>query len=69
RPYQSLKSQAGYHHHCMELRENEILNQFEITWDNEQPSRFINPLGLSGRDNVMIDSTGVRLHWLEWNPR
>ena len=49
--------------------ENEILNQFEITWDNEQPSRFINPLGLSGRDNVMIDSTGVRLHWLEWIPR
>ena len=69
RPYQSLKSQAGYHHHCMELGENEILNQFEITWDNEQPSRFINPLGLSGRDNVMIDSTGVRLHWLEWIPR
>ena len=69
RPFQSLKTQAGYHHHCMELKENETLVQLEILWDNDRPSRFINPLGLSGRDNVLIDSTGVRLHWIEWMTR
>ncbi|HJM54823.1 MAG TPA: hypothetical protein QGI72_01105 [Poseidonia sp.] len=66
RPYQSLKTQAGYHHHCMELKEDESISQINFLWESEEPSRFINPLGLSGRDNVMIDSTGVRLQWFEW---
>jgi hypothetical protein len=40
--------------------------QLEIDWvDDESGSRWLNPLGLSGRSDVLLDSTGIRLHWLE----
>tara|TARA_B110001452_G_scaffold17457_1_gene14167 strand:+ start:39384 stop:41516 length:2133 start_codon:yes stop_codon:yes gene_type:complete len=62
-----LYEEAGYNRYCMDLEENQSIQKLNIEWGNDDPSFWINPLGLSGRDNVMIDSTGVRFHWFEWN--
>ena len=62
-----LYKEAGYNHYCMALEENQSVQELSIEWRSDGPSTWINPLGLSGRDNVMIDSTGVRFHWLEWH--
>ena len=32
---------------------------------NEDGSRWINPLGFSGRSSHILDSTGLRIHYLE----
>ena len=31
----------------------------------DNPSYWINPLGLSGRGDQIIDQTGLRIHWIE----
>ncbi|MDA9167999.1 hypothetical protein N9N91_00405 [Candidatus Poseidonia alphae] len=67
RPFQTLNKHAGYHRHCMNLMDDQSIQELNIEWEATQPSGWINPLGLSGRDSVMFDNTGVRLHWLEWS--
>ena len=38
----------------------------EISWDDStEASTWLNPSGLSGRGDRIIDTTGIRLHWLE----
>jgi len=57
---------AGWHSLCFEPQSVEISMQLELDWsDDESGSRWLNPLGLSGRGDALWDSTGISLHWLE----
>ena len=66
RPFHGLRSDAGYHQACFKLASDEPLTNLTFTWDSDGSKRWINPLGLSGRDDVLIDRTGVKFQWLEW---
>ena len=59
--------ECGYHQACFSLEDDASLASVELTWKRDEPQRWINPMGLSGRDNVLLDSTGVKLQWLEWH--
>ena len=60
---------AGWHSTCMETngRSTNELN-LDISWSAEDDSskRWVNPLGISGRSDALLDRTGLRLHWLEF---
>ena len=66
RPFHGLKTTAGYHQACFSVSNASELEAFSLTWKNDEASRWVNPLGLSGRDTVLFDQTGVKLQWLEW---
>lgn len=66
RPFHGLRTDAGYHQSCFALDNNGTLDNVTLSWKAEQPDRWVNPLGLSGRDTVLLDRTGVKLQWLEW---
>ena len=60
---------AGWHSTCMETNggnTNEL--NLELSWSPEDDSskRWVNPLGISGRSDALLDRTGLRLHWLEF---
>jgi hypothetical protein len=60
---------AGWHSTCMETNggsTNEL--NLDISWSAEDDSskRWVNPLGISGRSDALLDRTGLRLHWLEF---
>lgn len=57
---------AGWHSVCFQQQEIGSTMQLDIDWENDDSaSRWLNPLGLSGRGDVVLDSTGIRLHWIE----
>ena len=63
---QSSTFSSGWHSLCFEQQSFDSTLQLEIDWtDDGSGSRWLNPLGLSGRSDVLLDSTGIRLHWLE----
>jgi hypothetical protein len=66
RPFHALQSTAGYHQTCFELNATTALDTLSVSWKSEEPSRWVNPLGLSGRDTVLLDQTGIKFQWLEW---
>ena len=66
RPFHRLDTAAGYHQTCYEISNTSELEAFSFSWKNDEPNRWVNPLGLSGRDTVLFDRTGVKWHWLEW---
>lgn len=66
RPFHALQTSPGYHQSCFALNATFSLDALSFTWKGDGPSRWVNPLGLSGRDTVMIDQTGVKFQWLEW---
>ena len=66
RPFHALQTSPGYHQSCFALNGTFSLDALSFTWKADGPSRWVNPLGLSGRDTVMIDQTGVKFQWLEW---
>ena len=60
---------AGWHSACMDTNggsTNEL--NLDISWSSEDDSskRWVNPLGISGRSDALLDRTGIRLHWLEF---
>jgi hypothetical protein len=60
---------AGWHSACMGTNggsTNELV--LDISWASEDDSgkRWVNPLGISGRSDALLDRTGIRLHWLEF---
>lgn len=67
RPYHGLRTDAGYHQACFGVDNSTALTEVQLEWDAEEPRRWLNPLGLSGRDTVLIDRTGVKLHWWSWS--
>ncbi len=66
RPYNGLRTDAGYHEACFALDETTALTNVTLSWANKEPTTWVNPLGLSGRDDVLLDRTGVKLQWMEW---
>ena len=66
RPYHGLRSDAGYHRGCFGVDDPTRLTEVQLEWDRDEPDRWLNPLGLSGRDTVLLDRTGVKFHWLTW---
>ncbi len=66
RPYHGLRTDAGYHQGCFDVENASALTALRLEWDNTEPTRWLNPLGLSGRDTVLLDATGVKLQWLTW---
>lgn len=66
RPFHSLQTSAGYHQACVGVDNASALETFTLTWKSDEASRWVNPLGLSGRDTVLLDQTGLKLQWLEW---
>tara|TARA_B110000914_G_C15309946_1_gene375181 strand:- start:292 stop:717 length:426 start_codon:yes stop_codon:yes gene_type:complete len=57
---------AGWHSLCFDRQSIESATQLEIDWsDDGSGSRWLNPLGLSGRGDTLLDSTGLSLHWFE----
>ena len=57
---------SGWHNHCFMLNETSNVIAMEIFWhDSTSPSTWLNPSGLSGRGDRIIDTTGIRLHWIE----
>ena len=49
RPYHGLRSDAGYHQACFGVDDPTRLTEVQIEWDRDEPDRWLNPLGLSGR--------------------
>lgn len=66
RPVYTMRTDPGFHRTCMGLTNGSSLTGADVTWSSTTPTRWLNPLGLSGRDDVLIDHTGVRWHWHEW---
>lgn len=66
RPFHGLRTDAGYHQSCFTLTDDAPLESLNFTWKRDDPQRWVNPMGLSGRDNVLLDATGVKLQWTEW---
>jgi len=67
RPFHGLRTDAGYHQGCFEVDNASALTDLRFEWDRSEATRWLNPLGLSGRDTVLVDQTGVRLQWLTWS--
>lgn len=67
RPFHGLRSDAGYHQACFAVDNASELTALNLEWDRSEPTRWLNPLGLSGRDTVLLDKTGVKLQWLTWS--
>ena len=67
RPYHGLRTDAGYHQACFNVENGSELTEVVLEWDRSSPDRWLNPLGLSGRDTVLFDRTGVKPQWLTWS--
>ena len=60
------QTDSGWHTHCFSLNETLTQITMEITWhESASSSTWINPSGFSGRGDRILDTTGIRLHWLE----
>ena len=66
RPIYSMRTDAGFHRTCMNLDASDGIQRLTVDWEADAPRSWLNPMGLSGRDNVLWDTTGVRWHWTEW---
>ena len=65
----SMSFAAGWHSVCFEEEINVSSGTLEVEWsESASPQLWLNPLGLSGRGDVVLDSSGIRLHWLETKP-
>ena len=57
---------SGWHNHCFMLNETSNTIAMEIFWHGStSSSTWLNPSGLSGRGDRIIDTTGIRIHWIE----
>ena len=59
---------SGFIEDCFTFENNQLSMQidYSITWDDSTTSqRWINPTGLSGRGDVIIDQSGLLLYWIE----
>ena len=60
------QTDSGWHTQCFSLNETLTQITMEITWhESASSSTWINPSGFSGRGDRILDTTGIRLHWLE----
>ena len=57
---------SGWHQHCLTLDATYTTIEVGVVWDESTSSSiWLNPSGLSGRGDRILDNTGIRLHWLE----
>ncbi len=59
---------SGFIEDCFTFENNQLLMQidYSIIWgDSTTSQRWINPTGLSGRGDIIIDQSGLLLHWIE----
>ena len=59
---------SGFVEDCFTFENNQLLMQidYSIIWgDSTTSQRWINPTGLSGRGDIIIDQSGLLLHWIE----
>ncbi len=64
----TLQSGSGFTEDCftIDVSNATIHLNYLITWsDSTSSQRWINPTGLSGRGDVIIDHSGLLLHWIE----
>ena len=60
----NLRKESGWNHECTNVQVNQTLDvQIELMQDGVS---WINPLGFSGRSSEIIDSTGIRIHHIEF---
>ncbi len=60
----NLNKRPGWNHECINVQINQTLDfDIEMTQDG---TSWINPLGFSGRSSEIIDSTGLRIHHIEF---
>ena len=57
---------AGWHNSCFILNNTTNDLQISLEWaDSTESESWLNPTGLSGRGDRIIDVSGLRLHWIE----
>jgi len=64
----TLQSGSGFTEDCFTIGGPEPIMQlnYSIIWsDSTNSQRWINPTGLSGRGDVIIDQSGLLIHWIE----
>lgn len=63
----STEFSSGWHRSCISADQMWNSATFTIQWEDGdvEPRRWMNPLGFSGRGDVLFDCTGIRLHWYE----
>ena len=60
-----FESISGWNQKCWIMDyQNENL-QLEFNWESSSSDSWLNPTGLSGRGDRIIDTSGIRIHWLE----
>lgn len=63
---ESFSLTTGWNSLCFEEEFIETAGELELNWlGKTEDSHWLNPLGLSGRGDALLDSTGIRLHWIE----
>ena len=61
-----IDSSSGWNQQCWSMNYTKSNMNFQLSWDDGSNSNnWFNPTGLSGRGDRIIDTTGIRLHWLE----
>jgi len=58
-------STSGWNQKCWTMDYQQENLEFEFNWKNSESQSWLNPTGLSGRGDRIIDTSGIRIHWLE----
>ena len=61
-----VDTSSGWNQQCWTMDYTEENMTFTFDWDDDsKPDNWFNPTGLSGRGDRIVDTSGIRLHWLE----
>lgn len=61
-----IESPSGWNEQCWTMNNTAQKMEFELSWNDDlKPNNWFNPTGLSGRGDRIMDTSGIRLHWLE----
>lgn len=61
-----VDTSSGWNQQCWTMDYTAENMTFVFDWDDDsKPDNWFNPTGLSGRGDRILDTSGIRLHWLE----
>ena len=60
-----FESISGWNQKCWIMDYQHDNLQLEFNWESSSSDSWLNPTGLSGRGDRIIDTSGIRIHWLE----
>ncbi|MAV44111.1 MAG: hypothetical protein CMA30_06515 [Euryarchaeota archaeon] len=60
-----FESISGWNQKCWIMDYQHDNLQLEFNWEGTSSDSWLNPTGLSGRGDRIIDTSGIRIHWLE----